>query len=455
VHGFISVDATDCRIVDCEPFQRLKGIHQLAMASHLYPGATHSRFEHSLGVYHVAAMMCQRLRIKADQRHEVLQAALLHDIGHGPFSHVSEGPLGSYATPAMLAKAGGNPEAVHELVTCDIVEKHPGLPRSRSLRREAIIALISGNHPDRLMRSIISGPLDADKQDYLLRDSLMCGVRYGVFDLDRLVRCLKAEDDGHGRVIMVAPDGTHAVEQFAIAKYYITTQVYGHRVRMITDQMLTRAIRLGIDADGIDWLHELYAYDGSEEFVIRYTSWDDWKLLRQREAPGLAGTWFARLLDQLHRRQLHKQLFSRKLEEFPVQVRDALSKLERKDRLRRRLEETVCQVLARESGTRLDPKTVIIHTHNKSPLPSTRDESVGAVLVDVGPSPVPFEEESRLFRAIAAATTEYWLSVFAPVPCRTETERDRLVASLRDPVLEAITAAADLPESEGEDRAHA
>ncbi|HCA46611.1 MAG TPA: hypothetical protein DEP45_04385 [Armatimonadetes bacterium] len=197
IHGFIKLDTADCHLLDCQPMQRLRRIHQLAMASALYPGATHSRFEHSLGVYHIASAICDRLGITGDDRRLVQRAALLHDVGHGPFSHVSEIPLARYSDNDCLADKDLGAEEVHEAVTADIIERHPALNHVLSPReRESAAGLIRGTYPDPIAKAIISGPLDADKQDYLLRDSQMCGVRYGIFDLDRLVQSLTTVPDG-------------------------------------------------------------------------------------------------------------------------------------------------------------------------------------------------------------------------------------------------------------------
>lgn len=132
--------------------------------------------------------------------------------------------------------------------------------------------MLAQGYDEPLFRSIVSGPLDADKQDYLLRDSYFCGVKYGVFDLQQLHRELVVVlDPADGRKqLMVSADGVHALEQFVLAKYYLTAQVYSHRVRLVTDQMVVRAITLGIEEDKIPLLRELYSYDGEARFVENY-----------------------------------------------------------------------------------------------------------------------------------------------------------------------------------------
>jgi len=117
--------------------------------------------------------------------------------------------------------------------------------------------------------------VDADKQDYLLRDSYYCGVKYGIFDIERLLGVLQVLEDRTTRSLAVDLDGVHTLEQFVLAKYYMTTQVYRHKVRLITDNMIVRAISLGIEEDGIEFLQRLYTFDDSLEFYREWVKWDD------------------------------------------------------------------------------------------------------------------------------------------------------------------------------------
>jgi uncharacterized protein len=120
------------------------------------------------------------------------------------------------------------------------------------------------------MKEIVSGPIDADKQDYLLRDSHYCGVKYGVYDWPRLLNTLTYYQEGEDRHIAVQFDGVNALEQFVLAKYYMTTQVYRHKIRLVTDAMIVRGIELGIEKDGIGWLTNLYSYKASGEYLENY-----------------------------------------------------------------------------------------------------------------------------------------------------------------------------------------
>jgi hypothetical protein len=260
VHNFINFDAEEVKLINLDLLQRLRGIRQLAMASLVYPGALHTRFDHTLGVTHVAGQMADALDLDSDERNLVRQAALLHDIGHGPFSHVSEYALERFADRSALP-AGLKKEKIHEIITAYLIGKHNTLRKRLGQERcNQIAKLLSNGVGDPILKSIVSGPLDADKQDYLLRDSLYAGVNYGVFDIHQLQRSLLAESLEGQKELVIRADGVHAVEQFVLAKYYLTTMVYRHKVRLISDQMFLRAITLGIEKDHNRELSQLYTF---------------------------------------------------------------------------------------------------------------------------------------------------------------------------------------------------
>lgn len=152
-------------------FQRLRNIKQLALANLVYPGALHTRFDHSIGVMHIGGRMAEQLGLNKEDKEIVRLACLLHDIGHGPFSHVSE---------EVLEKCSPIPESsereeIHEKITCNIIKFSKELDLLDK-QREQIIDLVQTNKHENIKKGIITGPIDADKQDYLLRDSYYCGV---------------------------------------------------------------------------------------------------------------------------------------------------------------------------------------------------------------------------------------------------------------------------------------
>jgi uncharacterized protein len=195
VHGFIYRDVEERDVMDTCVFQRLRRLKQLALASLVYPGATHSRFEHSIGALHLAGKIAVALDIEPSEARLLRLAALLHDVGHGPFSHVAEPILQRHAVKGTLG-TGVSESKVHELISWQIISTDKELARLISdQHREQIVGLLKGTWGHSYLQEIVSGPVDADKQDYLLRDSLFSGVKYGIYDQERLSNTLLVHDD--------------------------------------------------------------------------------------------------------------------------------------------------------------------------------------------------------------------------------------------------------------------
>src|SRR5437763_1767314 len=220
----IAVDELAIRLVDTPAFQRLRYVRQLGLAFLVYPGATHSRFEHALGTYHLARRSLTLLDesdglagISADECAIVTAAALLHDVGHYPFSHALEeiGALHHEEVARPLIGDG----AIGAILTARVGKNAP----------ERIIALVRGESDSPLQR-LISGSLDLDKLDYLRRDAFMCGVSYGDIDVDRLLNSLVLIDDvtSGGLTVGIAEKGLSALESLLFAKYQMYRNVYWH-----------------------------------------------------------------------------------------------------------------------------------------------------------------------------------------------------------------------------------
>jgi HD superfamily phosphohydrolase len=240
-------DALLFRLVNAVEFQRLRRIRQLGMASLAYPCADHSRYSHSLGVMETARKMLAQLgrSVAIDEADEVacLAASLLHDLGHGPFSHVFE-------------RVGG---IEHEKLTRRIVQDstsdvHRILAGHDASLPGRVAALLQGEGPRRLFCDILAGQLDADRLDYLLRDNLMTGSRYGDYDLGWLLHSLTV-DEGSGR-LAVTLKGISAVEAYLQSRYHMYRNVYFHKVVRAAEGMvklaLQRAKRLAVQ-DRLPW----------------------------------------------------------------------------------------------------------------------------------------------------------------------------------------------------------
>jgi uncharacterized protein len=240
VHNIIRVntDSAEGRLtvalIDTPEFQRLRRIRQLGLAYFAYQSAEHSRFTHSLGAFHLAARMIAKLRnsysIPDEAQTAVRISALLHDIGHGPFSHVIESILGFH----------------HEEFTIEAVLT-PETNVGRSLRdyshelAESVASIISGTYRPRALSQIVSSQLDVDRMDYLLRDSLMTGAKYGVYDLEWVIKSIEInETDDH---LYVSARGIYSVEDYLQARYYMYRQVYFHRTLRSAETVLKVLLR--------------------------------------------------------------------------------------------------------------------------------------------------------------------------------------------------------------------
>lgn len=417
VHNFVRLNWDEARLLDTPLLQRLRRIRQLAMADLLYPGAVHTRFEHSLGVCHVAGAMAEALRLDDDSVRTVRLAALLHDVGHGPFSHVSEHALERYADRATLP-AAQKKEKIHELLTAQLILSDERIRKQLGESQCQVVAkLLVAGHGAPVLRSIVSGPLDADKQDYLLRDSTYCGVPYGVFDIHQFHRSLVLRGDrDFEKELMIAPDGVHAVEQYVLAKYNLTTLVYRHRVCLITDQMIVRAILLGVEKDGIEELARLYAFDNSPEFCRNYVEWDDWRFLYEFGLRSPA-TQCATLLQRLRDRRLLKRVLTQRPAHFAPEARETLMALARRenDALRADIEARIAEALSAATGLPVERDFVIVHAFDIKSVRTMSRNDEGSILVDCRPAPRPFTEESTLFRSIDESYNDVFVEVYAPV----------------------------------------
>ena len=226
------------RLIDTPEFQRLRRIKQLGLGLYTYQGAEHSRFTHSLGALHLMTRILDQLSDRyqiADQDHAAARAAaLLHDVGHGPFSHAMESVLGVH----------------HEQLTMQAVlsaETELGQTLS-SYSRELpgrIASIIEGTFKPAALAQLVSSQLDVDRMDYLLRDSLMTGAKYGLYDLEWIINALQIDEEGDR--IYIAARGIYAVEEYLQARYYMFRQVYFHRSLRSAEAVLRSALRRALE----------------------------------------------------------------------------------------------------------------------------------------------------------------------------------------------------------------
>jgi HD superfamily phosphohydrolase len=317
VHGFIQIDDWERQIIDQPAFQRLRRIRQLAFTDLLYPAAMHTRFEHSLGVMHTATLLYDSIVQKSGEllkqqlaydqdglardRRLVRLAALLHDVGHAPFSHSSED---------LFPKRGrGNEKFTHEDYSAAIIrnelrsaiEDHP-LNGNTGFKADNIAALIGkGTEAGRAVfwRDLIQGQMDADRMDYLIRDSHHIGVHYGKFDLRRLILSVIAiprDKDDRSPQLGIEEGGWHAAEALVLARYFMFTQVYFHKTRVAYDIHLREAMKTLLP------LGRFPKPEGAE--LKEFLKWDDWRILGLI-GKGRAGEHGRRIIERNHFREIY------------------------------------------------------------------------------------------------------------------------------------------------------
>ena len=252
VHNIIRVNTERAEgrlivsLVDTPEFQRLRRIRQLGLAYFAYQAAEHSRFTHSLGAFHLAARMVAKLRLTYDIPDEVQTAvrvsALLHDIGHGPFSHVIESILNFHHEDFTI-----------EAVLSDETEVGRQLKRYSPELAKNVASIIRGDFRPLALAQLVSSQLDVDRMDYLLRDSLMTGAKYGIYDLEWIIKSIEInESEDH---LYVSAPGLYAVEDYLQARYYMYRQVYFHRTlrsaEAVLRVLLKRALQIFKDGGEI------------------------------------------------------------------------------------------------------------------------------------------------------------------------------------------------------------
>ncbi|MGH9914927.1 MAG: HD domain-containing protein, partial [Pyrinomonadaceae bacterium] len=291
-------------LVDSQEFQRLRRIKQLGLALYTYQGAEHSRFTHSLGVLHLMIRaldrLAERYSISETDRAAACTAALLHDIGHGPFSHVMEKVMGFHHEQWSVSA-----------ILSDQTEVGQKLRQFSTALPQRIADIIEGRFEPTYIAQLVSSQLDVDRMDYLLRDSLMTGVKYGIYDLEWILGTLEIDDKER---IYVAAPGLYAVEAYLQARYYMFRQVYFHRTLRSAEVVLRTTLRRALDLAKSGhpvWTvpgtaFEQLLYGGKPLLLTEYLELDDADLLfhikqwQKSEDP---------ILGDLSRRFIGRQLF--------------------------------------------------------------------------------------------------------------------------------------------------
>ena len=311
VHGFITIDDPLVYRIVCHPwYQRLRRINQMALSHLVYPGAVHSRLHHSLGAYHLMSLALQELRSKGfevttEEEQAARIAILLHDVGHGPFSHALESTVIR--------------DVSHETLSLWIMET---LNTECEGRLGLAIDVFKGIHPKKFLHQLVSGQLDVDRMDYLARDSFFTGVIEGTIGYDRILKMLTVHDGS----LMVEEKAVYSIEKFLVSRRLMYWQVYLHKTVLSAEMMLVKVferVRRLIDAGdtrlrsggpldlflfekpdmgGRDWLPEFCRLDDTD-VISAIKRWGDHR---------------DRVLSLLCRSILDRDLFKLRLQTTPV-----------------------------------------------------------------------------------------------------------------------------------------
>ncbi len=403
--------------------QRLHGIHQLGLAHLVFPGANHTRLEHSLGTYHMASRLCTALELEEEDRQTVLAAAMLHDIGHTPYSHTLEEVIchrlgkdhanvssdlivGDYRPyedrdievignipplPDLLEQNGVAPDKVADLVT---TVNHSD-PAQSTFAVEAGQAHFGQRN---FLHQIISGPLDVDQMDYLLRDAHYTGVAHGTIDIDRLLHTMMIH---HGDLV-VQKGGLVAVEGLLVARSLMYTSVYFHKTVRIAEMMLCKAV----EAAPPEALEDMFA-DSDCSFAAKLTD---------------SGGTSARLVAKLKYRRLYKKALTLSISSLEEERADQL--LDLVDYSRRKAKE---REIADRAG--VSEEEVILDIPEKALLLS--EPRIGKTDVGIldGDRMKPLSRYSPLAKAIQSRSVHDWaVMVSTPAQNREVVKRAALKA---------------------------
>lgn len=292
------------RLIDTKEFQRLRRVRQLGLAHFAYQAAEHSRFTHSLGALHLATRILAKLELKneipREARIAVQCAALLHDVGHGAFSHVLESILDFHHENFTI-----------EAVLSNETEIGQTLGKFSAELPENVADIIRGTFKPMALAQLVSSQLDVDRMDYLLRDSLMTGAKYGIYDLEWIIKSLKIDEENDR--LYVSARGIYAVEDYLQARYYMFRQVYFHRTLRSAENVLRSLFRRALKVfrgGSFVWFAEKTAFEkilkGGKISLKEHLELDDSDMMFHIKQWQNSDD---KILADLSKRFLHRRLF--------------------------------------------------------------------------------------------------------------------------------------------------
>ncbi len=314
VHGFIEIPrGIILELIDTDAFQRLRRIRQLALSSLVYPGAVHSRFNHCIGAFHLTQQALDTLKSKGvdispEECEGTLIAILLHDIGHGPFSHALE----------SVILDGLHHERMSKAIMDDLNRQFGG-------RLDLAIQIFEGTYHRKFLHQLVSSQLDMDRMDYLKRDSYFTGVVEGLVSASRIIKTMNVQDDR----IVVEVKGIYSVEKFIVARRFMYWQVYLHRAVLAAENMIVNILRRAKELLGQGkqlWINDalefLFSQDGhadneiTPEIIRRYIELDDNDMMVAVKQWRKSGD---KVLELLCEKLLRRDLIKARLQDKPYE----------------------------------------------------------------------------------------------------------------------------------------
>ncbi|MHB8102251.1 MAG: HD domain-containing protein [Methanosarcina sp.] len=362
VHGYIELDDFAQELLATPQMQRLRRVRQLGYSNLVYPGANHTRFEHSLGTMHLASMLTKNLdSIEGDKKTEIKAASLLHDIGHGPFSHVTENIIDKYTR----RRHEDIKEVLGKGEISEVLKKYGISPGNlaKHVKGETSVA------------QIISSEIDVDKMDYLVRDAHYTGVAFGVVDYNRLINQMDFYEDR----LVVERGGLKAAESLLVSRFWMNTSVYYHHVTRISESMCSKAVECMIENQELD--------------PSRLRQMDDIDLVAaMRNATGYAGE----LSRRLDTRRLYKRALYVGLEDVGKGV------LKHRDKIQRAENE-----IAELAG--VDSQNVLVD------IPKTPEMLEMRAMIKTDHRMIPLNEASHFVSILQEAHMDNWrMGVYSP-----------------------------------------
>ncbi|HOW14453.1 HD domain-containing protein [Methanosarcina sp.] len=362
VHGYIELDEVVQELLATPQMQRLRRVRQLGFSNLVYPGANHTRFEHSLGTMHLASMLMKNLdSIDEDKKLEIRVASLLHDIGHGPFSHVTENVIYKYTR----RRHDEIKEIVGKGEVKEVLSKHGIYPGELAKHVEGETSL----------GQILSSEIDVDRMDYLVRDAHYTGVAFGVVDYNRLINQMRFHEDR----LVIDHGGLKAAESLLVSRFWMNSSVYYHHVTRISEAMCSKAVEHMIEDGELD--------------PFRLRQMDDTDLVSaMRNSKGHGGE-LARKLDA---RKLYKRALYIGLEDAGKGVLKHRDKIERAEK-----------EIAELAG--VDQQCVLVD------IPKTPEMLEMKAMIKTDHKLVPLNEASHFVSILQEAHMDNWrMGVYCP-----------------------------------------